>query len=177
MAASQFTVGLDLSALNVGFKEHALRGIGRYVSELKSYLDRTRSSSSSAIGINYFDYFELANKGAGARFVDRLPLGKLTLKQQLLYPIAFNRLDCDTLHFPAHMDAPAWGMKNYALTVLDLIPFVLSDLYRAEQPNWRFHFARWLEVRAIKNASLIMAISDNTAHDLHRVLGLSLIHI
>jgi glycosyltransferase involved in cell wall biosynthesis len=78
----------------------------------------------------------------------------------------------DILQFPAHMDAPAFGGAKYVLTLLDLIPLIFSDLYKAEQPNWRFHFARWLEVRSIKNASKILAISQCTADDAHRILGI-----
>jgi glycosyltransferase involved in cell wall biosynthesis len=69
------------------------------------------------------------------------------------------------------MDAPAWSPKKYILTVLDLIPLVLSDMYKADKPSWRFHFARFLEKRAIQNASLILAISHHTARDVEHYLG------
>jgi glycosyltransferase involved in cell wall biosynthesis len=70
------------------------------------------------------------------------------------------------------MDAPAWSSKPYVLTVLDLIPHVLRDLYRAHKPGWRFKVARSLEVLAIRQATLILAISETTAEDLVRVLNI-----
>jgi glycosyltransferase involved in cell wall biosynthesis len=70
------------------------------------------------------------------------------------------------------MDAPSWTNRPYILTVLDLIPLVLEDLYRADNPGFRFKFARFLELRAIKGASLILAISEHTARDVVRVLGI-----
>jgi glycosyltransferase involved in cell wall biosynthesis len=70
------------------------------------------------------------------------------------------------------MDAPAWSSKPYVLTVLDLIPHVLKDLYRAHKPGWRFKIARSLEVLAIRQATLLLAISETTAQDLVRVLDI-----
>lgn len=163
-------VGLDCSALDPEFKEHAQRGIGRYVRELSRYFD-VHNESDPRIG--KFDHQELRG-GIADRLVDLAPIGRQTLRQQLVYPLRLSssRLrEFDILHFPAHMDAPAWTRKPYVLTVLDLIPLVLSDLYKADRPTWRFRFARWLEIRAITNASLILAISENTARDVSRVLN------
>jgi glycosyltransferase involved in cell wall biosynthesis len=69
------------------------------------------------------------------------------------------------------MDAPAWGLRRYALTVLDLIPLVCADLYKAKAAGIRFKFARWLELQAIKNATLVLCISAHTARDVNQILG------
>ncbi|MCO6430552.1 MAG: glycosyltransferase family 4 protein [Deltaproteobacteria bacterium] len=167
-----YTVGFDTSALDTGFKSHALRGIGRYVYELKRYFD---NNPSTTIRIKPFQHCEFQQRGFINSLIDFLPAGRQTIRQQLLYPARLsskNGKGYDILHFPAHMDAPAWSLKNYVLTVLDLIPLVLEDLYRANKPGWRFAFARWLEIRAIKNAALILAISENTARDVNRILGI-----
>lgn len=164
-----YKVALDTSALDPKFKSHASRGIGRYVRELKAYFD---ANSHPTFSIEHFDHREFKEGGIINRMIEMLPAGRQTIRQQLVYPLhlAFPKSRFDVLHFPAHMDAPAWSINNYILTVLDLIPLVLSDLYKAHTPNWRFHFARWLEIRAIKNASLILAISENTARDVERIL-------
>jgi glycosyltransferase involved in cell wall biosynthesis len=60
----------------------------------------------------------------------------------------------------------------YVLSVLDLIPLVCADLYKADRPGWRFQLARWLEKKAIQNASMILAISENTARDVERILSI-----
>lgn len=165
-------VGLDISALDEGFKAHAARGIGRYVKELHRYLDSHRSDSAP---IDTFDHRTVRLPRLMERAIGMIPVGRQTIRQQLVYPLrlgsgAMSRFSA--LHFPAHMDAPAWLGKPYLLTVLDIIPVVLADLYAAEVPGWRFRFARYLELRAIKQASLILAISQHTANDLERVLGI-----
>lgn len=75
----------------------------------------------------------------------------------------------DALHFPAHMDAPSWSTKRCIVTVLDLIPLIMKDLYKAEQAGWRFELARFGNA-AIKRASLILAISETTKRDVQRLL-------
>lgn len=165
------SVGLDLSALDKGFKSHAERGIGRYAAELKKFFDGIRDD---AVSVGFFDH-NMLHAGFLDRLADRAPIGRQTLKQQLLYPFNLRRgrmRDFSALHFPAHMDPPSWCFVPYAVTVLDLIPLVLEDLYRAEQPGWRFKFARFLENKAIKGAKLILAISENTARDVERILGI-----
>lgn len=163
-------IGIDTSALDPKFKEHSQRGIGRYVSKLTQHL----GEGDSEIAIGKFDHTSLGNLGVMDKVADLLPAGKMTFKQQLLYPLRISRRlrDFDVLHFPAHMDAPTWAGKPIIVTVLDLIPLVLKDLYKADRPSWRFHLARTLEIRAIKNASLILAISECTAKDTERLLGI-----
>jgi glycosyltransferase involved in cell wall biosynthesis len=165
-------VAFDCSALDPAFKSHAHRGIGRYVSRLKDAFDQTMSSE---VGISYFDHASLSRPSFCDRLVSRLPAGRTPLRQHVLYP---NRLRqgivgaSDLVHYPAHMDAPAWSTKPYVLTVLDLIPHLLSKMYQSNKPSWRFKAARMLEVRAIRNASLLLAISEATANDIVRVLGI-----
>lgn len=162
-------VGLDISALDVKFKSHALRGIGRYVQELSKYLV---SNKHPDIEVGTFDHREFREQGILNKVIDYLPAGRQTIRQQLVYPfhLSNQKKKFDLLHFPAHMDAPSWSVNNYVLTVLDLIPLVLSDMYKANKATLRFTFARWLEIKAIKNAGLILAISQNTADDVHRIL-------
>ncbi len=166
-----YSIGLDTSALDTSFKNHALRGIGRYVQELHRYL---KGYSGAGLQVGSFDQTAFKEPSLALRCIDALPAGKRTLSQQILYPLRLRKgalSQFDAVHFPAHMDAPAWSPKRYILTVLDLIPLVLKDLYKADKPTWRFAFARFLEMQAIKNASLIVAISHNTARDVHRMLG------
>lgn len=167
-----FNVGFDTSALDPRFKGHAQRGIGRYVTELSTYFSALKLGP---IAVGSFDHSTFKAPSMASRLIDVLPAGRRTLSQQLLYPLRLNKGSFsafDVVHFPAHMDAPAWSPKRYVLTVLDLIPLVFKELYKADRPSWRFHFARFLEIRAIKNASLILAISNNTAKDVHQILGI-----
>lgn len=170
--SNQYNVGLDISALSPDFKEHALRGIGRYVFELKKFFDAHRTQT---ISVEPFRHEEFVPSGKLNAFIEKIPAGRQTIRQQILFPFTMSaktKARFDILHFPAHMDAPSWSLRDYVITVLDLIPLVLADLYKADRPSWRYHLARWLEIRAIKNARHIIAISQHTADDVHRVLGI-----
>lgn len=165
-------VGLDVSALNPNFKSHAARGIGRYVRELHKSLAQL---SGANVAVGEFEHDSLISGSKLKPLLDWAPVGRTTLRQQIIYPLQLsNKSRCpfDVVHFPAHMDPPAWGLKNYIVTVLDLIPLVMSDLYKAINPSWRFKLARHLELKAIKNADLILAISENTARDCESILGI-----
>jgi glycosyltransferase involved in cell wall biosynthesis len=170
---SPLKVGLDVSALNPNFKSHAARGIGRYVRELKRSLTEL---SVGTVSVGEFEHDQIISQSRLKPILDWAPFGRTTLRQQIIYPLQLsNKNTCpfDIVHFPAHMDPPAWGMRNYIVTVLDLIPLVMSDLYKAINPSWRFKLARHLELQAIKNAALVVAISDHTARDCERLLGIN----
>ncbi len=165
-------IGFDISALDPDFKEHAQRGIGRYVSELRSYF---ASHASPACTVTEFEHRKLFS-GPFYKALQYIPAGRQTIAQQLFYPFRLRNLSAarrmNIIHFPAHMDAPSWSFVPYVLTVLDLIPLVLADLYKAHNPSWRFHLARALELRAIRNAKHILAISESTSRDVQRLLGI-----
>jgi glycosyltransferase involved in cell wall biosynthesis len=165
-------IGFDTSALDPRFKSHAERGIGRYVSNVARYLQENLPSD---LAIEWFNHENLIASGVATKLIDLLPCARTTLRQQLLYPLklssgALKGTTC--VHFPAHMDGPAWSTKPYILTVHDLIPLILEQLYRANRPTWRYEFARWLENRSIKNASLLLSVSETTAKDVVRLLGI-----
>ena len=165
-------VGFDLSGIDPNFKEHAGRGIGRYVSELDIYFKKNQSVSED-VEIGRFDYHAFSLPKIVDSAINLLPAGRQTIRQQICYPFQISKLkQFDFLHFPAHMDAPSWCAKPFVITVLDLIPLVHRDLYEAEVPSLRFKFARWLELRAIKSAVLVLAISECTARDVVRILGI-----
>jgi len=178
------TVALDISALDPEFRSHAHRGIGRYVKELSKALLETQSSIAREKNLNIqsFSHKTIEQSSGKAlqllgKAVEYSPACKMTLRQQLVQPLKLSSLaksftpPADLLHFPAHMDAPAFANQDTCVTVLDLIPLVLSDLYKAANPSWRFHFARFLEKRAIQRASLILCISECTARDTARLLA------
>lgn len=167
------SVGLDLSALDPAFKSHAHRGIGRYVAELHRYFE---SHVDPEVQVGFFDHEALRRNELADKVVSLVPCGKTSLRQHIVYPRRLHQgvmRSFELLHYPAHMDAPAWSSKPYVLTVLDLIPHVLKDLYQAHKPSWRFKLARSLEIRSIRQAALLLAISETTAQDLVKVLGIS----
>lgn len=166
------SVGLDTSALDPSFKSHAHRGIGRYVAGLRRSLE---GISAVDVSVGCFNHNDLRRNELADKFVSLIPCGRTSIRQHLVYPRRLHEGplgEFSLLHYPAHMDAPAWTSKPYILTVLDLIPHVLKDLYRAHKPGWRYRVARTLEVLSIRQASMLLAISECTANDLVRVLGI-----
>jgi glycosyltransferase involved in cell wall biosynthesis len=166
------SVGLDVSAIDPSFKSHAQRGIGRYVTELQRFFD---SVSDPDVRVGHFDHASLARDALVDKAVGLIPFGRTSVRQHVLYPSRLHSGvvgDFSLLHYPAHMDAPARSSRPYVLTVLDLIPHVLKSLYQANKPGWRFKLARWLEVLSIRQATLLLAISETTANDLVRVLNI-----
>ena len=167
-----FSVALDTSALDRSFKSHAQRGIGRYVAALKHYFDARRGGP---VEVGFFNHTSFASGRIAKPLLKVLPAGVNIVRQHMLCPVqlatgAPRRFD--VVHFPAHMDAPAWSMKRCIVTVLDLIPLVLQELYLPERGHFQFHVARWLERRAIRHAALVLAISENTARDVHHLLDI-----
>lgn len=166
-------VGLDVSALDPAFKQHAQRGIGRYVRELQRFFAEQRQGEFE---IGFFDHHAFQLPNPVERAIQLLPAGRQTVRQQLCYPFQLRRspmlASFSLLHFPAQMDAPSWSSRPFVVTVLDLIPLVLADLYRAEQPGWRFKLARFLEMKAVRAACHIIAISECTARDVERLLDI-----
>ena len=106
-------------------------------------------------------------------FRDLLPLGKATFEVQLALPWVLNRMSLDVVHFCSHGDSPAFSNKSSIVTVLDLIPLKFPELYKAPNKSWRFNFARWLELQAIRRARGVIAISEATKRDLIEILGIS----
>lgn len=154
-------LAVDISALDPDFKEHSTRGIGRYAGELKKFFDNQKNSK-----ISYFDHNQLIKNSAIAKYLNYLPKGKVTAKQQILYPLRLRSLNCQTIHFLAQTDAPSWSPLPYIVSVMDVIPLVCKNLYKAANPNWKFHLARFFERQAIKNAKKIITISECSKKDI-----------
>ncbi len=171
-------IAFDTAALGADFKAHAQRGTGRYVYELQRYFRReAKKLRSEGIDIRPFVSSELV-QGLPRKVLNHLPLGKVTVEQQLFFPLALSRSTgraalsgVDFIHFPAHLDAPSWCGRPYLVTVLDLIPLIFPDLYGAKEKGWRFRLARKLELQAIRSAKFLLAISETTANDIVRLLG------
>ncbi|HMO02170.1 MAG TPA: glycosyltransferase family 1 protein [Oligoflexia bacterium] len=164
-------IAFDTSALISGYREHSTRGIGRYVKNLKNYFEKYHVDIQNEFQIEYFDYNVVFAGSKIKKAIDLLPRGRETIGRQLFYPYKLKKLRPTLYHFPAHMDPPALACGKYIITILDLILFILKDLYKTEQVEWKYNFARWLEKKAILGAAHYLAISAHTAHDLEREFG------
>ena len=163
-------VGLDISALSVDFKEHALRGIGRYAFELNKNLKQiTDINPSNQVQVESFRHSDLSIPKILDKAINLFPAGRQTVRQQFLFPLTLGKRAAkkfDVLHFLAQTDAPSWCVLPYYVTVHDVIPLILADLYKSHNPSWRWHLARFLEQKAIKNAEHIFTVSKHSARDI-----------
>lgn len=174
-------VAFDSSALLPDFRAHAARGTGRYVRELAQYF-RSEAQALGELGV-HIQEFQSARLTEGVlnTLTKVLPVGRMTIRQQVLFPMAlqwgktFGSAQVpavDFFHFPTHLDAPASGYAPTVVTVLDLIPHLFPNLYGADDMRFRFRLARFLELRAIRRAKSILTISECSARDIVRELGI-----
>jgi glycosyltransferase involved in cell wall biosynthesis len=164
-------VGLDLRPTEEGFKAHFGRGTGRYTNEVLSRLVQLGKETEDWCSIHPVGVETLGGSSFERNLIGKLPYGRHTVEQQLLLPKRIDRLGLDLFHYFAHVDAPLFTKTPAILTVLDLIPMKFAELYKADKPNWRFHFARYLEIQAIRRARGIIAISEATKKDVIEILG------
>lgn len=154
--ARPFQVFLDAQALQNPWS--AERGIGRYLSELILALDRIAGDLRLTLLLNPDlpppdNFVRLAN-GGRLTYSDRVTPGS----------------NADVLHVPSPFEPSSidrvWPVALRGLplvvTVFDLIPFVLSDLYMTNPTE-----ARWFKTRLelVRRAETVMAISGATAED------------
>lgn len=165
-------IGLDLRALEKGFKAHLGRGTGRYALELSNGLARlNKEAQEIGISISPVGSTDITRKKWQSTLIYYLPFGKQTIDNQLFYSQSFRSVNIDVMHFFSHGDAPAFPCVPQIVTVLDLIPLRFPDLYKPKKSNLRFRFARYLEYQAIKNALGVLTISEATKADVVELLG------
>ena len=118
------SVGIDLRGTEAGFKEHAIRGTGRYVSEVSSHMMNLSKDSEIAISPIYTSDIE-----QGLKIANALPFGRRTFESQWSLPRSIARFEYDLVHFFSHGDASGWSNLKQVVTVLDLIPLKLSLIH------------------------------------------------
>ncbi len=144
-------------------------GSGQYLRNLAAELARISSSH---------EFFLIGEKGAFAGDPAPLPTVELGLSalprgrpaklwfEQVALSLAARRLGLDLLHVP-YMAPPLWTRTPVVVTVHDLIPWLLP----AYRGNLRKRAYTWLDVQATRRASLLIAVSEHTAQDVVRHLG------
>lgn len=135
----------------------ARRGIGRYLGELMAALDEL----DGGVRLSYMLNPDLP---VPSDLQSRSAAGELRFSDEIAEP------DADLIHVPSPFEpAPidrVWPAAIRGLplvvTVYDLIPFILRDLY-LQNPNERRWFRTRLEL--VQRADRVIAISDSTAKD------------
>lgn len=168
---------LDGRPTQAGFKRHKHRGTGKVAemilkhlpdalphAELSVLLDRSRSVEPFLFSPRY------------RRVVHCVP-GWFSLNDEkadthLYLPFTLDAVRCDAVHYFAHMDAPFWHVHpNTIVTVLDVIPRMLPDLYRPERNAFYKIYQRLLG-RVVHRAKLVMTISEHSKKDIVSCFGI-----
>jgi glycosyltransferase involved in cell wall biosynthesis len=171
-------VGIDGRGLQRGFKSHQGRGIGRYVRSLLGamlpldpeqclgVLVDADAESAAPVSRNDGRVYPVESPAWTARFGAE----SVHLRQHFVWPRALRSLPFDLYHFCSQTDAPATLDLPYVVTVLDLIPHRMAEIYGRGKSRARFLLGRWLERRALRRARGLLAISDYTRRDLVHLL-------
>ena len=173
-------VGLDITAMEVGFKRHASRGIGRYASELSSRLLADAGPPAHPdVTIAPFRQTALPLPGWLEGGVKLLGEHRHVARQHLLFSGVFAdslAKRFDLLHFLSQLDAPAWCALPYCVTVHDVIPLVLAERHQSTAPlqePWRRRLSLRLEQKAIAGAAHVLTVSQASARDIERLTAVS----
>ena len=173
-------VGLDVTAMEVGFKRHASRGIGRYATELSSrLLADTGPPGHPDVTIAPFRQTALPLPGWLEAGVQLLGEHRHVARQHMLFSGVFAgslAKRFDMLHFLSQLDAPASCVLPYCMTVHDVIPLVLADLRGSSAPPrepWRRRLSLRLEQKAIAGAAHVVTVSHASARDIERLTTVS----
>jgi glycosyltransferase involved in cell wall biosynthesis len=173
-------VGLDVTAMEAGFKRHASRGIGRYASELSSRLLADAGlPGHPAVTTAPFRQTALPLPGWLESGVRLLGEHRHVARQHLLFSGIFAdslAKRFDMLHFLSQLDAPAWCALPYCVTVHDVIPLVLAERHQSNAPlrePWRRRISLRLEQMAIAGAAHVVTVSHASARDIERLTAVS----
>jgi glycosyltransferase involved in cell wall biosynthesis len=172
-------VGLDITAMEVGFKRHASRGIGRYASELSSRLVGAGPPDHPDVTIAPFRQTALPLPGWLEAGVSLLGEHRHVARQHLLFSGVFTdslAKRFDMLHFLSQLDAPACCALPYCVTVHDVIPLVLAERHQSTAPlrePWRRRISLGLEQKAIAGAAHVVTVSHASARDIERFTTVS----
>ena len=173
-------VGLDVTAMEAGFKRHASRGIGRYASELSSrLLPGSGPPRHPDLTIAPFRQTALPLPGWLEGGVSLLGEHRHVARQHLLFSGVFAdslAKRFDMLHFLSQLDAPAWCALPYCVTVHDVIPLVLAERHQSTAPlqePWRRRISLRLEQKAIAGAAHVVTVSQASARDIERLTAVS----
>jgi glycosyltransferase involved in cell wall biosynthesis len=173
-------VGIDVTAMDVGFKRHASRGIGRYASELSSrLLAHPGLPDHPDVTIAPFRQTALSLPGWLEGGVRLLGEHRHVARQHLLFSGIFAdslAKRFEMLHFLSQLDAPAWCALPYCVTVHDVIPLVLAERHQSNAPlrePWRRRLSLGLEQKAIAGAAHVVTVSHASARDIERLTAVS----
>jgi glycosyltransferase involved in cell wall biosynthesis len=141
-------------------------GIHTYIANLLEQLTRLDSGLRFTVYTNAQPPIEARLRPA--RWSTARPAGRIAW-EQFVQPLALRRDRADLLHATAFV-TPLLSSCPAVVTVYDLSFAVFPDLFRG--PNQVY--LRWFTRRSVKRARRVIAISEHTRRDVHRLYGVPL---
>src|SRR3989339_101529 len=144
------------------------RGLGRYVKVLVEELVKTDTDNQYVLFLNEDNYDESSLINSSAKKV-LLPASWYSFKEQLLGPKIIAKEKCDLVHFP-YFNVPVFYRGKFIVTIHDLIVDHVETGRASTLPYPLYKIKRLFYRRtvksAVKRASAIIAISQNTKNEI-----------
>jgi len=163
---------IDARAIQSGYKQHKNRGIGYYAQNLINELIN--------MDLEYTLTF-LEEQGlpvdplvSGKSFILHKPLISRMpkiIEAQWSLPINIPRKSFEMVHFLSHEDASFLSPCPYVVSVMDAITLAVRDLYKPWQ-RLKYQAVYYIAKRIIKNAEMVIAISEHTKKDIMKYYGI-----
>ena len=133
-------------------------GIGRYIQNLTEGIVDSPDNHEYILFGNEGRLAEIGNPGHV--HIKNVMSPVYTFREQLEMPLAARGLSL--LHVP-HYNVPIFYKGRLIVTIHDVIPILFPQFLSSQRARW---YARFILKTAVKKASLIIAVSENTKKDL-----------
>lgn len=167
---------VDARLTQEGYKDGKHRGLGHYASRLLQELPAHSPPGTLTYIVDGGKPVDTWLAGLGiplcrTKSSNAQSVGRQIIDSQRFLPDTLSHSGCDLVHFLLHLDAPLFSPIPTVLTVPDLIPRTMKQIY-----NWKrrtklqvlFH----LEAALARRAAAIIAISEHTKKDIVLHLGI-----
>lgn len=144
-------------------------GIGRYSRELIPRILRLDPESDYVLFVTPEDVAEVPTGIANLRVVP-VPVAHYSIKEQTSFLRVLNQEACDLVHF-TNLNHPVLYSRPFVATVHDLTQLHISARTRLKDRARFLGFQLTLK-RLAARAMKVIAVSEATAHDIERHLGL-----
>lgn len=156
-------------------RSERIDGISRYAINLTTHLLQADSVNeytlvgNQAILQKYLSLAAFPNA-----IITTIPQTLLSIQDFLTTPRAIQRFQSDIFHVPNYLTSPFPGNYRKILTVYDLIPFLFPGALSKSRLLWRlFYKTAYPAASILRSADVIIAASENTKHDVIRLLNIS----
>jgi glycosyltransferase involved in cell wall biosynthesis len=167
---------VDARLTQEGYKDGKHRGLGHYASRLLQELPALSGPGTLSYLVDSGKPVDpwLAGLGVplcGTKSSNARSVALQIVDSQRFLPDVLSRSGCDLVHFLLHLDAPLFSPIPSVLTVPDLIPRAMKQIYDWER-RAKLQVLFRLETALARRAASIIAISEHTKKDIELHLGI-----